>query len=187
MFKSIVNLTAVVLLFLTHSAEAVLIEYDVNRTVEGGSVVGTITTDGTIGDLTAANFSAFSLTINYGGVDSVLIDSSAGGVLFLQNPSQVSASAINLFYDFSIDVNDNNFNFSYNTSTTTSRWLFNDFANGGQEALRGSDISGSIGLAEDRAGFVAFANVTAVPEPSTLAIFALGLMGLASRRFMKQS
>ena len=28
---------------------------------------------------------------------------------------------------------------------------------------------------------------TAVPEPSTLAIFALGLMGLASRRFKKQS
>jgi hypothetical protein len=26
-----------------------------------------------------------------------------------------------------------------------------------------------------------------VPEPSTLAIFALGLMGLASRRFMKKS
>jgi hypothetical protein len=30
-------------------------------------------------------------------------------------------------------------------------------------------------------------NYTAVPEPSTLAIFALGLMGLASRRFKKQS
>ena len=29
--------------------------------------------------------------------------------------------------------------------------------------------------------------VTAVPEPSTLAIFALGLIGLASRRFKKQS
>jgi hypothetical protein len=29
--------------------------------------------------------------------------------------------------------------------------------------------------------------ITAVPEPSTLAIFALGLMGLASRRFKKQA
>jgi hypothetical protein len=29
--------------------------------------------------------------------------------------------------------------------------------------------------------------ITAVPEPSTLAIFALGIMGLASRRFKKQS
>jgi len=31
------------------------------------------------------------------------------------------------------------------------------------------------------------ANVALVPEPSTLAIFALGLMGLASRRFKKHS
>ena len=30
-------------------------------------------------------------------------------------------------------------------------------------------------------------NVEQVPEPSTLAIFALGMIGLASRRFMKQS
>jgi len=29
-------------------------------------------------------------------------------------------------------------------------------------------------------------NSTEVPEPSTLAIFALGIMGLASRRFKKQ-
>ena len=29
--------------------------------------------------------------------------------------------------------------------------------------------------------------VNAVPEPSTLAIFALGMIGLASRRFKKQS
>jgi hypothetical protein len=28
---------------------------------------------------------------------------------------------------------------------------------------------------------------TSVPEPSTLAIFALGLIGLASRRFKKHS
>ncbi|MFT4940346.1 MAG: hypothetical protein ACI88A_003398 [Paraglaciecola sp.] len=30
-------------------------------------------------------------------------------------------------------------------------------------------------------------DITSVPEPSTLAIFALGLMGLASRRFKKHS
>lgn len=30
-------------------------------------------------------------------------------------------------------------------------------------------------------------DITSVPEPSTLAVFALGIMGLASRRFQKQS
>jgi hypothetical protein len=34
---------------------------------------------------------------------------------------------------------------------------------------------------------VATTTLTSVPEPSTLAIFALGIMGLASRRFKKQS
>ncbi|MBA6293637.1 PEP_CTERM-anchored TLD domain-containing protein [Colwellia sp. MB3u-70] len=34
---------------------------------------------------------------------------------------------------------------------------------------------------------VTFAQATDVPEPSTLAIFALGMIGLASRRFKKQS
>ena len=34
---------------------------------------------------------------------------------------------------------------------------------------------------------IVITNVTDVPEPTTLAIFALGLMGLASRRFKKQS
>lgn len=43
----------------------------------------------------------------------------------------------------------------------------------------------------DRAGTVSFAltsfkSTTSVPEPSTLAIFALGIMGLASRRFKKK-
>jgi hypothetical protein len=34
---------------------------------------------------------------------------------------------------------------------------------------------------------VTITGVTSVPEPSTLAIFALGMMGLASRRFKKKS
>jgi len=34
---------------------------------------------------------------------------------------------------------------------------------------------------------IRYNDTTPVPEPSTLAIFALGLMGLASRRFMKKS
>jgi len=42
---------------------------------------------------------------------------------------------------------------------------------------------------ENRGGpgaFRASVGVTAVPEPTTLAIFALGIMGLAARRFKKQ-
>jgi hypothetical protein len=43
------------------------------------------------------------------------------------------------------------------------------------------------GLTDVQISYVANWGATEVPEPSTLAIFALGLMGLASRRFKKQS
>ena len=49
-------------------------------------------------------------------------------------------------------------------------------------------INGSDVLTEDdRLGFVLYNDAVNVPEPSTLAIFALGMIGLASRRFKKQS
>ncbi|ARD45442.1 hypothetical protein A3Q33_14785 [Colwellia sp. PAMC 21821] len=43
------------------------------------------------------------------------------------------------------------------------------------------------GTNDYRISFSDGATLTSVPEPSTLAIFALGIMGLASRRFKKQS
>jgi hypothetical protein len=46
-----------------------------------------------------------------------------------------------------------------------------------------TSVRGGVGLAEVHFGGEA---ATHVPEPSTFAIFALGLMGLASRRFKKQ-
>jgi hypothetical protein len=64
---------------------------------------------------------------------------------------------------------------------------FNDWNEGENEvvlAVRNLDIkdSGGIAFRMDVEG-----DAVEVPEPSTLAIFALGLMGLASRRFMKKS
>ena len=48
--------------------------------------------------------------------------------------------------------------------------------------------SGNLTIARwDGAGVTLSSTTTAVPEPSTLAIFALGLMGLASRRLKKQA
>jgi hypothetical protein len=48
-------------------------------------------------------------------------------------------------------------------------------------------VSGFDNPVSDWARLEADANSTDVPEPSTLAIFALGMIGLASRRFKKQS
>jgi len=53
-------------------------------------------------------------------------------------------------------------------------------------ALTAMDANGA-NLASTSIQIIVGAGATAVPEPSTLAIFALGMIGLASRRFKKQS
>ncbi len=58
-----------------------------------------------------------------------------------------------------------------------------DFSTVQARYIRIKAISGDFGLSIGE--FQAFG--TKVPEPSTLAIFALGMIGLASRRFKKQS
>ena len=52
-------------------------------------------------------------------------------------------------------------------------------------------VGGNTGAADDFTGVLDYTvarwtPATSVPEPSTIAIFALGIMGLASRRFKKQ-
>ncbi len=60
---------------------------------------------------------------------------------------------------------------AYNQRQTGQDWQW-DFANPGQHLAIGFKIGAS--------------EVNSVPEPSTLAIFALGIMGLAARRLKKQ-
>jgi len=53
-------------------------------------------------------------------------------------------------------------------------------------SIDGSAFQNSLAVNVDVAMRI-YGTTVSVPEPSTLAIFALGLMGLASRRFMKKS
>ena len=70
---------------------------------------------------------------------------------------------------------------AYTVGTTTFSANYLSTITGGV-ALYSSN--GNVTAAIDRTTFQE--NATSVPEPSTLAIFALGIMGLASRRFKKQ-
>ena len=71
--------------------------YDINRTIGPGSVVGTMTTDGTIGVLSAANFTAWNLTL-YDGTDSFVL-SQANSRLRIFGDG-LSATASDLLFDF---------------------------------------------------------------------------------------
>jgi hypothetical protein len=66
----------------------------------------------------------------------------------------------------------------YDLTADASSYSAVSFLNGGQSAKSEAHFS---------LVFTPNASVAAVPEPSTLAIFALGIMGLASRRFKKQA
>ena len=61
--RKLVNLVVVAALF-PMAAQAAPLTYNVNRTIGAGTVIGTITTDGTFGSLTNANINAWSLTLD---------------------------------------------------------------------------------------------------------------------------
>ncbi|WP_297818509.1 PEP-CTERM sorting domain-containing protein [uncultured Paraglaciecola sp.] len=62
-------------------------------------------------------------------------------------------------------------------------------ANTGHEAFFATTtfLQGTTSLSSFESGLASWSGPTSEPEPSTLAIFALGIIGLASRRFKKQS
>ncbi len=92
----------IVLGLLTHVTYA-QITYNVNRTVGAGTVTGTITTDGTVGPLSAGNVLAWELTLtapNLQGGPSVTISSLDQQQTFV-TPGVVTATTTDLLFDIS--------------------------------------------------------------------------------------
>jgi hypothetical protein len=92
---------AILTVALLSSVQAASITYSINNSYSsaaGGSLVGTLTTDGTIGTLSAANITDFSLNASIGafGPASFLYASSNLGV----SQTGLTADANNLYFDF---------------------------------------------------------------------------------------
>jgi len=123
---------------------------------------------------------SFSLE-NTGGTSNYYLRSSLDS--FTSNIS--TGSFISGFVtDFSIDLSSltatNNIEFRWYMTGTSTIGFANHQCNGG---LGGAGCgAGDVGL-----DLGVYGTKVDVPEPSTLAIFALGMIGLASRRFKKQS
>ncbi len=79
-------------------AHAAPITYNINQSIGGGNVVGTIQTDGAIGVLSSGNFVAWNLTLNGIGASYNITD--ANSVVQVQG-SDTTATASNLFFDYS--------------------------------------------------------------------------------------
>jgi hypothetical protein len=142
----------------------------------GGSIydgpTDVLVQSGLINELTSFG-DLWDININDNSIDMVcnysLCDSAVGFDEYLFEG--LTWGAASFFTGFSMTTNPLGLAVSSSMPTSTSFYL-------------------SMNLAQMSIGSVIhidFQESVSVPEPSTLAIFALGLMGLASRRFKKQS
>lgn len=153
-------------------ATAAPITYNVNQTIGLGSVVGSIQTNGAIGDLSQSDILGFMLTVTGPGASVQLseIDS-----IVREEGSNLSASATDLFFDFS--GASGFLLFQKDQFGTGMKYYCNSSVNNdcfqGASAISESFNSMSAQV-EGRVGMQVIASVGMVPEPRTWAMMLLG-------------
>jgi hypothetical protein len=166
-------------IIFTTTANAGLI-YEVNRTIGTGTVTGFVETDGTIGVLASSNITDWTLTLtapnlSVGSPDVISFATQAQTYL---NGNVTTATATDLLFDFSgngfflLQGGDGNY-WCLETSGCTGDGLGEHMGYG---------ISSTVAQTAIHSGSTVFASVNSVPEPTTLAIFCLGLLGLRFKR-----
>jgi hypothetical protein len=156
--------------------------FDVNRTIGTGSVVGTITTDGTLGALSTSDITAWSLTLNDGTSTLLLTEGNSELALF---GSALSATAAQLLFDFGTD---GAALFQFPTIGASGNYYCLqggissacEFAGGPQERVRVAATGevaqqGSVAIGTLR-------DVVEIPAPAAITLFGFGLLGLAVAR-----
>ncbi len=151
------------------------ITYDVNITSGSDSVIGQITTDGTLGVLHAGHITDFSLKMTNSAGSNVVAPPSA--IVQVQG-SDLTATSTGIFYNFgSTDSAYVTFgdifhtiylNNSINPNFPSGIQLYNGFFDG--EFYSSIFLSGNVEIGS--------AVVAAVPEPSTWAMMILGFTGV---------
>ena len=91
---------AMLFLLVAATASHAAIVYTVNRTIGAGSVVGSVTTDGTLGVLSAANVTDWSLTIDEGDAEGSFLLTAVNSDLLVDGDG-LTASLTHLLFDFS--------------------------------------------------------------------------------------
>jgi PEP-CTERM motif len=159
-----------------------------NRSIGNGSATLSITTDGTLGVLSAANITGWTIGLNEGGQMFTLQGPTSGGnSQLLISGSALTASATNLSFNFSAG---SGFALFQNPGIGSGRNYYCpqinscfDFGGPG-EGLK-TNTSSSLPQRNSLTGNVILASaaVAAVPEPATwgLMIFGFGIVGASMR------
>lgn len=169
----------------------------------GGTSLNSLTFDAA-GNLYAANNSLYSINVATGAASLIGSGGDAytssgdlafiGGELFLtSNSTPDNLFKLDTSTGFGTLIGNIGFNVVYGLATNNNVDLFGVDGTSvlSIDAVSGTgtflvDYSGQGLAAAGGAAFFSEAGASAIPEPSTLAIFTLGIMGLASRRFKKK-
>jgi len=173
---------------LAANANGVTVTYDVNRMIGAGSVMGTITTDGTIGVLASTNIYAWAINVN-DGVDSLSFNSTDAGAVLVIAGSSFTSTAVGLYFDFAGFAG--GLKFASASSGFGFEWVLSAPAIGSRTetvAHRRSDNTLAHGEGVLRSGVhqIATVQATGLPEPGTLGLALIGLAGLGFSRKRKQ-
>jgi PEP-CTERM motif len=156
--------------------------YNVNRTIDGGSVIGTITTDGATGTINPSDFIAWDLQLSGPG-STVTISSS---------------DAIHAVYGSGVDITADATQVSFNFSASDSGFLvFQQVMGSGQTYWCVNSNNGTCndnesvvpqGFLDTSAQFATRSGIqviasAAAPEPATWALMLLGFAGLGYAGF----
>jgi len=161
------------------------ITYHVDQSIDGGSVTGTLVTDGDLGVLDSSDIVSFNLVLQGMGSVSMLSSSSAG---FEIAGGDLMAQGNQLLFNFS--GSDNGYMlFQKHLFSGTNYWCN---AVSGAVCLMGSSVvprgykDGSAQFDSTLTGLqvLATTNVSTVPEPATWALLlaGVGALGFTSRR-----
>ena len=187
MKSNLLKLLALLSMVAPLAANAISITYDVNRTVDAGSVVGTITTDGTLGVLTTGNITNWVITLsapNLRGGSPDVIDFATQTQTNLGGTA-TTATDTQLLFNFSLPGT----NFFLLSGGSLNFWCLETAdctgEGPGEHIGRNSlEFILSAQTAIFTSGNLVFAQVSAIPVPAAVWLFgsALGLLGWMRRK-----
>jgi hypothetical protein len=166
--------------------------YNINDGTASLGVTGTITTDGTIGVLSAANIADWNLLLNNGSSTADLTGPLSGNnsSIFVSIGNDLSASATGLFFDFGDTSAPGIFSLRLpnGSASLASISFLNQFVEPASPEIvlfispSPSNLIGEQGLVQ-----IGDVVTSPVPEPSTWAMLLLGFAGIGFMAYRRKS
>jgi hypothetical protein len=158
--------------------------YNVNRTIDGGSVVGTITTDGATGTIDPTDFVAWDLMLSGPG-STVTITSNDTPHAVYGSGVDITADATQISFNFS--ASDGGFLvFQQTMNSGQTYWCVNSnnsTCNDNESVVPQGFLDPSAQFATRTGNQVIASAAGAAPEPATWALMLMGFAGLGYAGF----